>query len=60
MYLGVFFKSTETVIEETEIVIFVTPKIVSPGDKNDQDILNFAKNIQDEFRDSQLNDALME
>tara|TARA_R110002072_G_scaffold172728_5_gene327111 strand:- start:56280 stop:57554 length:1275 start_codon:yes stop_codon:yes gene_type:complete len=59
-YLGVFFKSTEVVIDETEIVIFVTPRIVAPNDTNDTDILNFAKNIQDEFRDGQLNKALME
>tara|TARA_R110001592_G_C13189889_1_gene752294 strand:+ start:5792 stop:7069 length:1278 start_codon:yes stop_codon:yes gene_type:complete len=59
-YLGVLFKSTEVVIEETEIVIFVTPKIVAPGDTNDKSILDFAKNIQDQFRDSQLNNALME
>ena len=59
-YLGVFFKSTELVIEETEIVIFVTPRIIAPGDSNDTELLDFAKNMQEKFRDGQLNKALME
>ena len=58
--IGNLFKSTEKVRQETEIVIFVTPRIISPNHEKNQELVDYGIELRDHFNDKRVNQALME
>lgn len=60
-FIGGLFKSTGNSDQQTELVILLTPHIIFPGDQHDEPLRAIGeKMIDDGFRDSKLNSALME
>ena len=58
--LGALFRSKEKIRQETEVVIFVTPRLVKPEDGENQKLLNYGMELRDYFADDRVNQALLE
>jgi len=58
--LGALFRSKQKVRQQTEVVIFVTPRLVEPKDSDNQKLLNYGIELRDHFADDRVNQALME
>jgi pilus assembly protein CpaC len=59
-YLGVFFRSTEKIEEKTEIVMFVTPQLITADSQKNKDLLELGREMSKPWADGKLNEALME
>lgn len=59
-YLGALFRSTEKVQEETEIVMFVTPQLITADSQKNEDLLELGREMSKPWVDGKLNQALME
>ncbi|MDY6929657.1 MAG: pilus assembly protein N-terminal domain-containing protein [Pseudomonadota bacterium] len=59
-YLGALFRSTEKMEENTEIVMFVTPQLITPESEKNRDMVERGREMSKPFADGKLNEALME
>ncbi|PHQ25170.1 hypothetical protein CLH62_12545 [Marinobacter guineae] len=59
-YLGALFRSTETIEEKTEIVMFVTPQLITADSKKNKELLELGRQMSKPWADGKLNKALME
>ena len=58
--VGGLFRSTGKSDQQTELVILLTPHIVAPGDQHDQPLQTLSGEIVKEFKEKNINSALME
>lgn len=59
-FLGALFRSTETIEEKTEIVMFVTPQLISADSQKNKELLNLGRRMSKPWADGKLNEALMD
>jgi pilus assembly protein CpaC len=59
-YLGRLFRSTEKIEEKTEIVMFVTPQLISANSQKNKALLELGRHMSKPWADGKLNEALME
>lgn len=59
-YLGRLFKSTEKIEEQTEIVVFVTPQLMTTNSKKNQQLLKLGREMSSPWTEGKFNKALME
>ncbi|SFR62743.1 pilus assembly protein CpaC [Marinobacter daqiaonensis] len=59
-YVGALFRSTEKIEEKTEIVMFVTPQLITADSQKNKDLLQLGREMSKPWADGKLNEALME
>lgn len=59
-FVGALFRSTGKSDQQTELVILLTPHIVSAGDQHDQPLQTLSGEILKGFKEKNINSALME
>lgn len=59
-WIGWAFRSTQLRVDETELVIMVTPRIVAPGDEWNTDLISASERIEDGFVNTNDDQGLME
>ena len=59
-FLGALFRSTETIEEKTEIVMFVTPQLISADSQKNRELLELGRRMSKPWADGKLNEALMD
>ncbi len=59
-FLGALFRSTEKIEEKTEIVMFVTPQLISPDSQKNREILELGRQMSKPWAEGKLNEALMD
>lgn len=59
-YLGSLFRSTEKIEEKTEIVMFVTPQLITADSQKNKELLELGREMSKPWANGKLNEALME
>lgn len=59
-FLGAFFRSKEKIEENTEIVMFVTPQLMTTDSEKNKELLELGHEMSKPWADGKLNKALME